>query len=183
MRRITLSLAVVVLLVMSGIATLRLSTAAQEATPDTATTMAMADHPIVGAWQWSNHPGDPNASVTYAIFHDDGTYTEYDPNIGVGIGVWKPTGERTADLTIVFQDIDPAAGVFAPGWASFWISISVDDTGNVMTGEGSVEAQTPDGTVVAEFPYDGFGSRLTVETTTPLNLAMSATPGAGTPSP
>jgi hypothetical protein len=183
MRRFSVSLAVVVVLLIGAIATLGRSTTAQEATPDTTAMMAMARHPIVGAWQWNNNPDDPNASVTYAIFHDDGTYTEYDPALGVGIGVWRPTGERTADLTIVFQDIDPAQEVFAPGWASFWMSIDVDETGNAMASEGTLEARTPDGTVVVELPYTGFGTRLTVDTKTPLNLTMAGTPGAGTPMP
>lgn len=65
----------------------RPSVTAREGTPT-----AMAEHPLVGAWQWRNNPDDPNASITYAIFHDDGTYTEYDPVLEVGIGVWRPTG-------------------------------------------------------------------------------------------
>ena len=182
MRRLV-SLVSVVVLLSSAVAILRPPAAAQEATPDTAALMTMATHPLVGAWQWSNNPNDPDASFTYAIFHDDGTYTEYDPAIGVGIGVWRPTGERSADVTIVFQDIDPDPKVFEPGWASFWIAIDVDDSGNAMTGEGSLEARTPDGKVVAQFPYEGFGTRLTVDTTAPLNMAMTGTPMAGTPVP
>ena len=183
MRRVTLSVALVLVLVIGAIAALGRSTTAQEATPDTAAMMATATHPLVGAWQWSNNPDDPNASVTYAIFHADGTYTEYDPNIGVGIGVWRPTGERTGDLTIVFQDIDPAPEVAAPGWVSFWIAIEVDDSGDAMTGQGNAQARTPDGSVVAELPYEGFGTRLTVDTKAPLNLTAAGTPGASTPVP
>ncbi len=52
--------------------------------------MAMALHPIVGAWQWSNNPGDPTASYTYAIFHNDGTYTEYDPIWAWGLACGGP---------------------------------------------------------------------------------------------
>jgi hypothetical protein len=176
MRRFIVSLVVVVVLVSGVIATLGRGTAAQEATPDTAAMMAMATHPLVGAWQWSNNPGDPTASYTYAIFHDDGTYTEYDPNLGVGIGVWRPTGEHTADLTIVFQDIDPSQEVFAPGWGSFWMTIEVDAGGSAMRADGNLEARTPDGTVVAQLPYTGFGTRLTVDTKTPLNMGMAGTP-------
>jgi hypothetical protein len=184
MRRfVVLLTGVTMVLLSSAVVILRPPAAAQEATPDTAALMAMATHPLVGAWQWSNNPGDPLASYTYAIFHDDGTYTEYDPALGVGIGVWRPTGERTADLTIVFQDIDPAQEVFAPGWASFWIAIEVDETGNAMTGEGNLEARRPNGEVVAQFPYTGFGTRLTVDTKTPLNMPLAGTPMAGTPMP
>lgn len=183
MRQVSVLLSLVVVLLGSAVVISRLPAAAQEATPDATDLMAMATHPLVGAWQWSNNPGDPLASYTYAIFHDDGTYTEYDPALGVGIGVWRPTGERTADLTIVFQDIDPAQEVFAPGWASFWVAIEVDETGKAMMGEGNLEARRPNGEVVAQFPYTGFGTRLTVDTTTPLNMALAGTPMAGTPMP
>ena len=183
MRRFVISLSIIVVLLFGLVAAMGGGATAEEATPDTTAMMSMATHPLVGAWQWSNNPGDPMASFTYAIFHDDGTYTEYDPNIGVGIGVWRPTGERTADLTIVFQDIDPAQEVFAAGWASFWMAIDVDASGNAMSAEGNLEARTPDGTVVAQLPYTGFGTRLTVDTTTPLNLALAGTPTAGTPMP
>ncbi len=64
----------------------------------------------------------------------------------MGIGVWRPTGERSLDLTIVFQDIDPSD-------------------------------------VVAQVPNTGFGTRLTVDTKTPLNLTMVGTPMIGTPVP
>jgi hypothetical protein len=184
MRRFSVLLSIVaVVLLGAAVVVQQPPAAAQEATPAATARMAMAAHPLVGAWQWSNNPGDPLASYTYAIFHDDGTYTEYDPALGVGIGVWRPTGERTADLTIVFQDIDPTPAVFKPGWASFWIAIAVDKTGNAMTGEGNLEARTPTGAVVAQFPYKGFGTRLTVDTTTPLNLALAGTPTVGTPTP
>jgi hypothetical protein len=184
MRRfVPLFTAVAVVVLSSAVVISRPPAAAQEATADAAALIAVATHPLVGAWQWSNNPNDPDARFSYAIFHDDGTYTEFDPAIGVGIGVWQPTGARSADLTIVFQDIDPDAKVFAPGWVSFWIAIDVDASGNAMTGEGRLEARTPDGQVVTQFPYEGFGTRLTVDTTAPLNRAMSGTPMAGTPVP
>lgn len=73
--------------------------------------------------------------------------------------------------------------MFAPGWASFWMTIAVDESGNAMTADGNLEARTPDGTVVAQFPYAALGTRLTVDTKTPLNLVAAGTPGAGTPTP
>ncbi len=70
-------------------------------------------HPVVGAWRWVNDPADP-ASDSYAIFHPDGTYVEASTFAGVAVGVWAASGERSADLTEVFQDIDPSLEGFTP---------------------------------------------------------------------
>ena len=55
--------------------------AAQEGTPDT-----QSGDPIVGAWQWNADPTRPEPS-TFAIFHADGTYTE-----------WQPVGGRQSEF-------------------------------------------------------------------------------------
>jgi hypothetical protein len=68
-------------------------------------------------------------------------------------------------------------------WASWWIAIEVDETGNAMTGEGNAEARTPTGSVMWQLDYMGFGTRLTVETTTPLNMVMAGAPMVATPVP
>ena len=52
-RRFTVSLAGVVVLLVSGLATLGRSTAAQEVTP---AAMRAAEHPVVGAWRWNDAP-------------------------------------------------------------------------------------------------------------------------------
>ena len=53
--RFTVSLAGVVVLLISGLATPGRSTAAQEVTP---AAMRAAEHPVVGAWRWNNAPED-----------------------------------------------------------------------------------------------------------------------------
>ena len=75
---------------------------AQDPPPDD-----MAGHPVVGGWYWENSSTDP-FDDSFAVFHADGTYVEETPYIGTGIGVWEATGERSADLIIVFQDIEGA---------------------------------------------------------------------------
>ena len=68
----------------------------QTATPPEATATAIpvpaGDHPLAGAWQWTF--ADANS---FGIFDPDGSYVEYFPDNGVGIGGWRPTGERSAD--------------------------------------------------------------------------------------
>jgi hypothetical protein len=176
-RSLVLLTVVAVVLLGSAVVISRPPAAAQEATPDPAALMAMATHPLVGAWQWSGSTAGMPASFTYAIFHDDGTYTEYDPTLGIGIGVWRPTGERTADLTVVFQDVNGDPAGFEPGWASWWIAIEVDQTGNAMTGEGNTEGRTAGGEEAwGSLPFTGSGTRLTVDTKTPLNMVIASTP-------
>ena len=93
MRRFMVPASILVV-VLVGTITSRatLNTIAQEATPT-----AMAGHPVIGAWRFDTNVDDPANPPSYAIFHADGTYMEFHPSVGTGIGVWEPTGERTAE--------------------------------------------------------------------------------------
>ena len=71
-----------------GLAAMSRGVSAQDAASETAM------HPIVGAWGWNNNPDTTDASTSFAIFHGDGTYIEFDPAVGVGVGAWRATGER-----------------------------------------------------------------------------------------
>jgi hypothetical protein len=51
MRRFTLSVSVVVVLLLGLVVTMGITTRAQEATPDTTAMMAVATHPVVGLWR------------------------------------------------------------------------------------------------------------------------------------
>ena len=59
------------------------------AAPPTATPYPMTDHPFIGVWKWSvfNDPGCCAPGIADA----DGTYINYDPGLGggVGIGTWR----------------------------------------------------------------------------------------------
>src|SRR5215207_1753621 len=132
MRRLVVVLSVMVVLLLGVIATLGRGATTQEATPDTTAVMAMATHPIVGTWHWDNDPSDP-ADDSYGIFAADGSYLEVTKpnNVGVGIGSWVPTGDRTADVITVYQDVDPTA-VFAAGTATFLMSATVEESGDEL---------------------------------------------------
>jgi hypothetical protein len=145
---------------------------AQEATPTT-----LVDHQVVGAWWTANDAPGPGVETAYAVFHADGTYLEVDPNIGVGVGVWRVTGERSAELTYVFQDIDPEPAMTAPGTVTVRQSVDVDAAGNAFTAPLTVEVRIPDSTVVFSAAYTARGTRLQVEPMLPLG-----TPPLGTPS-
>ena len=146
---------------------------AQDATP-----APTAEHPVVGAWWTDNDAPGPGVQTASAIFHADGTYLEVDPNIGVGVGVWQATGERTADLIAVYQDIDPDPALAAPGTVTVRKAVEVDASGNTFTGALTVEVRLPDGSVVFSASYAGRGTRLEVASMVPFG-----TPIAGTPVP
>ena len=146
---------------------------AQDATP-----AATVDHPVVGAWWTANDAPGPGVETAYALFHADGTYLEVDPNIGVGIGVWRATGERSAELTYVFQDIDPEPATTAPGTVTVRQLVAVDASGNEFTAPLTVEVRIPDGTVVFNAAYTARGTRLEVEPMLPLGTPPIGTPTA-----
>ena len=144
---------------------------AQVATPD-----AQTEHPVVGAWWTANDAPGPGVNTATAVFHADGTYLEVDPNIGVGVGAWQATGERTADFIAVYQDIDPDPARAAPGTVTVRKSVDVDEAGNAFTGSLTVEVRIPDGTVVFTASYAGRGTRLEVESMVPLGTPLAGTP-------
>ena len=140
-----------------GLAAMSRGVSAQDATSETAM------HPIVGAWGWNNNPDTPDAGTSFAIFHGDGTYIEFDPAVGVGVGAWRATGERTVDLIITFQDNDLDANTFAPGLGTFWMTVDVDAAGNGITAAGELQALDSDGEVLVHLPYSGLGTRMVAE--------------------
>jgi hypothetical protein len=134
-------------------------------------------HPLVGAWFWENISDDP-FDDSYAVFDRDGTYVEETTYIGAGIGAWQATSERSADLMIVYQDIEggldpnqPAA--FVPGTIKMWLAIDVAADGNHLTATGPVEIRDVDGKVVNQFTFTGTATRLGLDWVKP-----AATPTA-----
>jgi hypothetical protein len=174
MRRFAVLLsAVVVVLLGSGIVISRLPVAAQEATPTGMATMA--SHPVVGSWRWTNDPQDP-FPYTYAIFHDDGTYQEVGGH-DTAIGVWQPTGERTAEIASVFQDINPFSDAYEPGTLTVRATVEVNEAGDAATATYSGEVRAPDGALVFQSgQLEATLTRLTVA-----SLGSQGTPVAATP--
>ncbi len=151
----------VVALTLAGTLALSLWPNASAQDSSTADTAA---HPVVGAWFWENSSTDP-FDDSYAVFHADGTYVEETSYIGAGIGAWEATGERSADLIIVFQDIEggldpnlPAA--FVAGTFTVRLTIELDEAGNAIRAIGPIEIRTPDGALTDQVTFDGTASRL-----------------------
>ena len=141
---------------------------AQEATPT-----AMGNHPVVGAWQLENDAGGGDSFTSYAVFLPDGTYIEATYDGATLVGVWRATGERTADLTLFAADIDPAPNAITLGEGRFTVEVDADD---MMTQQGAFQARQPDGTVA--FTAEGLishGTRLEVAPE-PFRTPAAATP-------
>jgi len=139
------------------------STAAQEATPD-----ALATHPLVGTWFEEFDPEHPGALLDISAFHADGTVTESHPFAGTGIGIWRPTGERTGEQVVKFQNISDTPGTFVPGTSTFMGTFTIDEGGETLAFEGIVDLRALDGTSVRRFPISGSGvRRMTMESAVP----------------
>jgi hypothetical protein len=151
---------------------------AQEATP--ASLAAMATHPVVGAWRFSNE----FAGATFpslAIVHADGTYTEVLPDNSLLIGVWQPTGERTATLTIYSHYLLDDKLVKGEGR----VTLEVDQTGATMTEIGTFVGLFEDGSIDVAAESRSTGTRLEVLRVVPLGTPVIPTDmkAAGTPVP
>jgi len=165
-----------------GLALAARPAAAQDATPD------MAAHPLVGLWQF-NGALDPaqGPSPGFETYHADGTYFSWGgPDTGAAVGIWRPTGERTAEALWIATDIDPSLGSGAqPGTATFRATAEVDATGTTLTyAGGSIDVRDVHGAVL--FASDEFPVPTSTRVTFDVNPATGstvtqATPAAGTP--
>ncbi len=144
----------------------RTVTAAQDAT--------MADHPIVGSWQSDPNPAVPTLAW-YAGFQADGTYTSIHTFAGPGIGAWKATGERTAEMILKYFNIAAEWGEFQAGTVTVWASIEVSADGNHFTEDAIVDFRGSDGSFIEQFPFTGTGTRLEI------SAPLPGTPEAATP--
>jgi hypothetical protein len=184
MRRFPVLLPVVVLL-SSAVMLSWLPAAAQDATP---TGMAArSTHPVVGTWEMSTEVAG-NTFPFLAIFHADGTYVERYPWGAVFFGVWKPTGERTAEGTVIAHEyIDDR---LTRGEGRF--TVEVDESGNTIDTDGTFVSRFEDDASIdlaVEGPSPG--TRLEVQPVVPLSeLVPGGTPvipaeltGEATPAP
>ena len=158
----------------------RSAASAQDATP-----YPMTDHPIIGVWQMDNETRQPDTDVSFTIFADDGKYVAGQRDYGgIEVGMWRATGERTAELVDVYQvlgpqdmfapDYAPEGNLFEPGGLIVHRGVlEVDATGNTVILRGAVEFRAPDGTVEGSGNYAGLGTRMAIVATV---AAATSTP-------
>jgi hypothetical protein len=124
--------------------------------------------------------GSDLADPSYYVFHADGTALTSTAVAGVGVGVWRPTGERTADRSVWYVDLDPDPNYLEHGEATGSTSVTVDESGTAFTETGTVQGKAIDGTVLFTIPSINIGTRLEVEPMARLDTAATAT-AASTP--
>ena len=177
MRRFTVLLSIVVVVLLGRAVVFSWPpAAAQEATPT-----GMATHPLVGLWRTvvTNQGDTPFASLS--TFHADGTYTEVLPDGGVLSGLWQPVDERTATVTAYLTYFMDDRMVNA----EIRLTVEVDETGNVLTEEGTVVGLYEDGSVALAVDSPAMGTRLEVLPVEPLGTPVFPPDeaAAGTPTP
>ena len=140
-RFVSVAAFVLVTLLTLAVATIRSDVSAQEATPDPA-----AAHPFVGAWIVDTDTTDATNFPALAVATADGTYLESHPDVGVGVGSWEATGERTVNLTIVFRA--PSETGTPVGLITARATVEVSENGDVWEAPYSFEGVAPDGSVL-----------------------------------
>jgi hypothetical protein len=144
----------------------------------------LSAHPLVGAWRVTSDPNEPNSSdpadPSFYVFHADGTALTSTAVAGVGVGVWRPTGERTADRSVWYVDLDPDPNHLERGAATGSTSVTVAEAGTTFTETGTIQGKAIDGTVLFTIPSINIGTRLEVEPMAQLDTAETAT-AASTP--
>jgi hypothetical protein len=114
----------------------------------------------------------------------------YDPDLGIGVGGWRATGERTGHLFVLYQtvpepvnrdevfapDYVPTGHAFRPGvFIMRFPEVEVDETGTTLTANGTAEGRNPDGSL--GMAIDDFGPH------TAIRLGDAAAAVGATPAP
>ncbi len=128
-----------------------------------------ASHPLVGAWQLSADIGDGDTScLSQVVFTDEGGYIDVDCEAFVVIGVWAPTGDATANLTITSTSSEGGgyrirAAIEVAGDGQSFTAPFTFELLDPATGEGLGEygpGMAAGTRLVAEAPGDPLGSVL-----------------------
>lgn len=132
----------------------------------TAQTTSAEGHLAVGSWHITTDPADPLVSFVTTALGVDGTVVNIIGDGTATIGVWAPTGDTTADITITATTDGPAIAI---------IRASV---------EVSADGQTISGTYTSEYVFDPAGGGTSGEigpgtlTGTRLTVQAPGTPSA-----
>ena len=164
--------------VISALTVLTLTVAAAQphAAAQNGTPTAAGDHPFVGAWIVDTDTADDANFPALAVATSDGTYLESHPDVGVGVGSWEATGERTVSLTIVFRA--PSETGTPVGLVTAHATVDITEDGDGWEAPYRFEAVAPDGSVL--FAGEGKSRAVRVGAEPLVGLA---TPEVATPVP
>jgi hypothetical protein len=122
-------------------------------------------HPLVGAWSVDSEADNPDNPDEVVFFHGDGTLINVAPSEdGQGqeviLGVWRSSGERTADVTFRFTETGEEGET-----VTFTIrsSLEVAEDSNSFTGQYTLELSGIPGVEGEYGPETVTGTRLAVE--------------------
>jgi len=143
---------------------------------------AMAHHPIVGLWQYTDTLGEA-PDLFLEMFHADGTYlTGGGPEPGVAFGIWRTTGDTSGEVVIISLDINPTETLEA-GTTTFRSTLQVDETGRTLTySDSTIDVRDAFGILLFADSFDFPPStRVTFDANPATGSTMVGTPEAGTP--
>jgi hypothetical protein len=145
-------------------------TAAQDATAE------LVNHPVVGAWNFAaTDPTNPDDRA-FAAFHTDGTFSMVHAIAGASVGVWRPTGKRTGELTAKSVNNTFDAGGYRAGTNSLWLAFEVAPDAKSLTGPVTVALTNPDGSYFAGFEAVQTATRLEPQPAPSLESLKAGTP-------
>jgi hypothetical protein len=108
-----------------------------------------------------------------ALFTDEGELSQH---VGLGVGAWVRTGQRTFALTFVRQRFD-ATGTLL-GTTTIRETRTLDAAGDTFSGSGSFGVLDLTGTVVSSGSFTIQGTRIAVQAVggaaTPTRMAVAA---------
>lgn len=117
-------------------------------------------HPFSGVWMISTEGDD--APPEFGVVTPDGGFVNYTAEGEVNIGVWAPTGDSTADLTI--RGVIPGEAGSYGGMYVIRASVEVDASGESFTAPYTTEVVDPDGNGTGQYgPATAIGTRLVAE--------------------
>lgn len=112
-------------------------------------------HPLVGVWL--AEVDDATRSRVTHSYRDDGLVVVASA-FHAGQGIWRPTGERTADV-VVMRPIETESRAFV-GWQTARGSVEVSEDASSYVLSGTISRPLPDGRL-EEPPVTVTANRLT----------------------
>lgn len=98
-------------------------------------TASFDGHPFVGAWLVDTNTDDAADPPSWLIVHPDGTLLQVNHSV-VAVGVWEPTGDDAAAVTITAQS-DVGEGQIATGTVRG--TVTLDPSGETWIAEATSE--------------------------------------------
>ncbi len=131
---------------------------AQDAAP------SFEGHPFVGAWLVDTNTDDSSERPTRLVVHPDGTLLQADQTT-VAVGVWEPTGEASARITLS-APVDAGEGEVT--LATLRGEIALQPGGDAWTAQATVEMIDEQGASSGQMgPIPAAATRIAVEPMTP----------------